>query len=76
MFWKHVVNMHMKEQLMRNIPKRDHTDGVTRCPFNECSFETVSLDQRVILNHYSIFHRMIHKIFSDMFPDHYYAQKQ
>ena len=74
-FWKHVVYMHMKEQLMVKIQKQDQTDGVTRCPYEDCSFETRSADERVMLNHYAIIHRIIHKMFANMFPDHDYTHK-
>ena len=62
----------MHDDLMQQIPQRGE-DGVTKCPFPDCNFESKSPDQRGLLYHYSIIHKIVDDMFSLMFPNHYYG---
>ena len=64
----------MHDELMEQIPKR-REDGVTKCPYQDCKFESRSPDQRCMLDHYSIIHKIVNKKFDSMFPNHCYANK-
>ena len=73
-FFKHLVNSHMYDELMQVIPKQGE-DGLTKCPFEDCAFESRSSDQRYMLEHYSIIHKIVNNKFDSMFPNHCYASK-
>ena len=72
LFFKHLVNTHMHDELMKQIPQRGE-DGVTKCPFQDCNFESKSPDQRCMLDHYSIIHKIVDEKFVTMFPNHCYS---
>ena len=74
LFFQHIVNSHMFDQLMQHIPKPEE-DGVTKCPYQDCKFESRSPDQRPMLYHYSIIHGIVHNKFDSMFPNHCYGTK-
>ena len=74
LFFQHIVNRHLFDQLMAHIPKPEK-DGVTKCPYQDCKFESRSPDQRPMLYHYSIIHEIVHKKFDSMFPNHFYGTK-
>ena len=61
----------MYDELMQAIPKQEN--GVTKCPFEDCAFESRSSDQRYMLDHYSIVHKIVNNKFDSMFPNHCYA---
>ena len=73
-FWKHVTNKHFSSDLKKIIPKRQN--GVRKCPIEDCKFESISYNQRNILNHISIIHDVVKSKFSRMFPDHRFANNR